>query len=294
MKGNTLITGVTGNLGRLVLNNLLEEYSSDQQLSILVRDINKATDFKNIGITVYVGDYNNYDSLVSAFKNIDNLYFVSGNDIVNRTKQHENVIGAAKEAGVKHVVYTSFIRENETETSPIARIAHSHLKTENWLKNSGIDYTILKHTIYADFIPMFLGENFLETGIAYLPAGEGKNSFVTRNDMAEVGAKILTSLEAHKNKEYNIVNENTISFRDIVSQISEITGKPIQYISPTQLEYIETLTKSGVPKDYIGMFTGFAEAFKQEEFIKTGTTIQSLIGRKPTSINEFLTQVYQK
>ena len=112
--------------------------------------------------------------------------------------------------------------------------------------------------------------------------------------MAEVGSKILTSIEDHKNKEYEINNENALSIRDIATQISEITKKPIQYISPTQQEYIETLTKAGVPIEYIGMFAGFAEAFKQEEFIKSGTTIESIIGRKPTTISEFLTQVYSK
>ena len=293
MKEKILITGATGNLGKLVLNNLLEELPASQ-LSILVRDVTKATEFKDKGVTVYNGDYNNYDSLILAFKNIDNIYFVSSSDISNRTKQHENVINAAKEAGIKHIVYTSFIRKNETETSPIAAVANAHLKTESWLKNSGMDYTILKHTIYADFLPIFLGENLLETGIAYLPAGEGKNTFVTRSDMAEVGSKILTSIEDHKNKEYEINNENALSIRDIATQISEITKKPIQYISPTQQEYIETLTKAGVPIEYIGMFAGFAEAFKQEEFIKSGTTIESIIGRKPTTISEFLTQVYSK
>ncbi|SFZ89954.1 NAD(P)H dehydrogenase (quinone) [Flaviramulus basaltis] len=293
MKGNILITGATGSLGKSVLNNLLKDFPSDK-LSVLVRDDNKTTEFKNKGVTTFVGDYDNYNSLVSAFKTIDSLYFVSGSDIANRTKQHENVINAAKEAGVKHIVYTSFVRENETQNSPIATVAEAHLKTEKWLKNSGIDYTILKHTIYMDFIPMFLGEQMLDTGVAYLPAGDGKNSFVTRNDMAEVGAKILTSLEDHKNKEYDIINENTIGFKDIASQISEITGKQIQYVSPSQKEYIETLTKAGVPQEYIGVFAGFSEAFKQEEFIKTGTTIKALIGRKPTNIKEFLTQAYSK
>jgi len=292
MKDTILITGATGNLGKLVLNNLLEELPSSQ-VSILVRDATKVTEFKDKGVTVYVGDYDNYESLISAFKTIDKLYFVSGSDIANRTKQHENVMKAAKEAGVKHVVYTSFVRKNDTETSPIAAVAEAHLKTEKWLKNSGMAYTILKHTIYMDFIPMFLGEHLLETGVAYLPAGEGKNSFVTRSDMAKVGAKVLLS-DAHKNKEYDLTNTTNVTMGEIVAQISEITGKPIQYVSPTQEAYIQKLLKAEVPEEYVYMFAVFAKAFKQEEFIKTGTTIESLTGEKPTTISEFLTQVYSK
>ena len=189
------------------------------------------------------------------------------------------------------MIYTSFIRENETENSPISFVSEAHLKTENWLKNSGMKYTILKHTIYADLIPMFLGEQLVETGVAYLPAGEGRNSFVTRNDMAKVGAKILTT-KGHVNKEYNITNEENISINEIVTEIAKITGKSIQYISPTQKEYIQTLTQAGVPSEFITMFSGFAEAFEQEEFIKTGTTIQTLTGKKPTSVKQFLKQTY--
>ena len=292
MDGNILITGATGNLGSLVLHNLLKEVPSNQ-LAVLIRNKEKATEFNDKGITTFLGDYDTYKSLVSAFKNIDSLYFVSGSDIENRTKQHKNVVNAAKEAGVKHIVYTSFVRENETDSSPIASVAEAHLKTENWLKSSGIDYTILKHTIYMDFIPMFLGENLVETGVAYLPAGEGKNSFVTRSDMAKVGAKALLS-DAHKNKEYNITNTTNATIGEIVSQIAAITKKTLQYISPTQEEYIQTLLKADVPEAYVYMFAGFAEAFKQEEFIKTGTTIEALTGEKPTTISEFLTEVYSK
>lgn len=285
-----LVTGATGSLGGAVVNFLLKR-TDVANISVLVRDEAKATDLKTKGVTLLEGDYNDYQSLVKAFKGIDKLYFVSSSDIENRNSQHKNVVDAAKEAGVKHVFYTSFVRKNETETSPIAMIADSHLKTEQWLEASGVNYTILKHTIYTDMIPIFLGDKLLETGVAYFPAGDGKVGFASRNDMAEVASVLLTT-ERHENKVYDITNAETVTFQDIAKYISQITDKDIQYVSPSADEYIETLTNAGVPAEYIHMFVGFAEAFKQNELDAVNNTIETLLGRKPETVAEYLEQVY--
>ena len=101
---------------------------------------------------------------------------------------------------MKHLIYTSFVRKNDTATSPIAMLAKSHIETEKFIKASGIPFTILKNSLYAEVLPMFLGEKVLETGV-YLPAGNGKAAFTTRLDMAEAGAAVLTG-NGHENKEY--------------------------------------------------------------------------------------------
>ncbi len=287
-----LVTGATGSLGGAVVNFLLKRTDA-ANISVLVRDEAKAADLKTKGVTLLEGDYNDYQSLVKAFKGIDKLYFVSSSDIENRNSQHKNVVDAVKEAGVKHVFYTSFVRKNETETSPIAMIADSHLKTEQWLEASGVDYTILKHTIYTDMIPIFLGDKLLETGVAYFPAGDGKVGFASRNDMAEVASVLLTT-EGHENKVYDITNAETVTFQDITNYISQITGKDIQYVLPNADEYIETLTNAGVPAGYIDMFAGFAEAFKQNELDAVNNTIETLLGRKPETVAEYLKGVYGK
>ena len=289
-----LITGATGNLGSITIDFLLEKTNSTS-IAAMVRDENtdKAIALKEKGIDIRVGNYHDYASLVSAFSGIDQLYFISSSDVETRTQQHENVVNAAKEAGVKHVVYTSFIRKNETESSPIAFVADSHIRTENSLKASGLNYTILKHSIYMDMLPLFLGDQLGETGIAYLPAGEGKIAFTLRKDMAEVASVILTST-GHENKTYEITNDVAVSMTEVASEISSIMGKTINYISPTQEEYIATLSGAGVPMEYVGMFAGFAEAFKQEEFSETNNLIETLIGRKPTRIQAYFKDIYSK
>ena len=142
-----LVTGATGPLGKAVVESLLKKTPASN-ITALVRDPAKSEALKEQGVDIRQGDYNNYDSLVKAFTGIDKLYFVSGNDIPNRSTQQANVVRAAKQAGVKHILYTSFQRKNETFSSPIALVAQSHLQTEKALKESGIPYTILKHTLY--------------------------------------------------------------------------------------------------------------------------------------------------
>lgn len=288
-----LVTGATGNLGGAVVEFLLNKINQDR-IAVLVREMEseKAVALKATGVELRSGDYNDYSSLVQAFRGIDKLYFVSGSDIAVRAKQHENVVKAAMEAGVKHVVYTSFERKNETETSPIAMVAEAHIKTEKWLLESGLAYTILRHNVYMDFIPMFSGDKVLESGVLYLPAGGGRAAFALRTDMAEVSAAILTA-EGHENKEYNISSDTAVSFGDIASILSELTGKKITYVSPSQQEYVKTLSDAGVPMEYVSIFAGFAEAIKQGEFDKEFDTIERFTGRKAVSVKEFLQQVYQ-
>lgn len=285
-----LVTGATGHYGKAAIDFLLKKGISANNITALVRDESKAEDLKNKGINLKVGDYDNYNSLVEAFENVDKLLLVSFTDISKREKQHQNAINAAKEAGVKHIVYTGFARKNETEASPLALLAKSHIETEKNIKAAGIPYTILDNNLYFDTIPMFAGERVLETGI-FFPAGDGKAAFALRNDMAEAAANILTS-EGHENRTYSFSNTENVSFQQIADILGELKGKDIQYISPDVKTYKDTLSKAGVPVEYAELLTGFGEAIQQGEFTSENTDLSKILGRKPLSLKEFLTQTY--
>jgi len=285
-----LVTGATGNLGAATIEALLNKGYAASKIAALVRDEAKAIDLKAKGINIRIGDYNNYDQLVAAFAGVDQLLLISGSDVINRGKHHENAVNAAKEAGVKHIYYTSFERNNDTETSPIYFLAKTHIDTENLIKTSGITYTIFRNNLYMEALPMFFGEQVLTTGI-FLPAGDTKSAFTYRKDMAEATANVLMS-EGHDNKAYNLSNTENWSIGDIAQEISAITGQTVNYVSPPQDIYIDTLTKAGVPAEYIGMFAGFAEAIKQGEFAAITTDLEHLLGRKPTTARQYFTMVY--
>lgn len=288
-----LVTGSTGNFGKATIDSLLKKGVPSNQIVALARDEEKSADLKSKGVALRIGDYDNYTSLVNAFRGIEKLLLVSGSDIFNRAAQHQNVIKAAKEAGVKHIVYTSFLGKNETDSSPLWPVAQSHLQTEEWLKESGMDYTIVKNTLYLDFVPAFLGEKVLETGVIYYPAGSGKVGAVLRSEMAEATSQILIGSN-HAGKTYRFTNQEAFSYQEVAQYLSEITGKTITYLSPTADEYTHTLAEHGVPQEIIGIFSSFAVAQAIGELNTISSDLEQLLGRKPTSVKAFLKQVYLK
>lgn len=285
-----LITGATGHFGKSIIDFLLKKGIPSTNIVALVRDEEKAGELKAKGITLKIGDYHNYGSLTAAFKGVDKLLLVSSSDVVNRTQQHQNVITAAKETGVKHILYTSTERKNETASSPIHFVSGSHIDTENLIKESGIPYTIFRNNLYLDMIPIFFGEHVLEKGV-FLPTGETKAAFAMRDDMAEATANVLTG-EGHENKEYAISNTENVSVQEIVKSLGEVVGKAVSYVSPTVASFVETMTKAGMPEKYMGMFAGFSEAIREGEFETAKTDLENLLGRKPVSAKEFLKGVY--
>ena len=285
-----LITGATGHFGKATIDSLLKKGVPANTIAALVRDEAKAADLKAKGIIIRKGDYNDYASLVKAFTGVDKLLLVSGNELAQRGEQQVSAVKAATEAGVKHILYTSFLRKDESAQSPIAFVSLSHLSTEAAIKASGIPYTILQNSLYADVLPMFMGEKVLQTGI-FFPAAEGRTSFATRADMAEATANILTS-EGHANKEYAIANTVNYSLQDAAAYLSELSGKEITFFSPSQEVYAETLTKAGVPAEYIGLFAGFSAAIAQGEFDATTADLEKLLGRKPTTLKDYFKATY--
>ena len=286
-----LVTGATGKLGSLVVNQLTAKENTSE-ISVLVRDLSKANALLDQGVNIIQGNYNDPDSLVKAFSGIDKLYFVSSSDIPNRFSQHENVVKAAVEAGVKHIVYTSAQRLSEDGSSPIALVADAHWKTDDLIKESGITYTLLKHGLYTDIIPMFIGDQVLETGTIYLPAGSGKSSFATRQNLAEAGAQVLTT-EGHENKIYEFGGTSAYSFEEVADFLSELSGKKISYVSPTIEEYSETLKGYGLGEEMIQGAATFSAAIAEGEFNFPSQDLAIVLGRELESVKSYLKSAYK-
>jgi NAD(P)H dehydrogenase (quinone) len=286
-----LITGATGKLGGAVVGELIEK-QGNRNISVLVRDLTKAGKLKEKGIQIVQGDYNDYNSLVRAFKGADKLYFVSGSDIVNRKTQHENIVKAAKEAKVGHIIYTSFQRKTDDETSPIAFVASAHILAEKLIKESGLTYSIMKHALYAESLPGFMGDQVLNTGVIFLPAGNGKTSFTSRSDMASAGVAVLTG-DGHENKTYEISVDKSYSMSDVAELLSDLSGKQIRYLSPDIQTFTAALTQAGVPPEGIKGMATFCTAIAQGEFDFPDKTLEKLIGRKPEGLKDFLKKAYK-
>jgi NAD(P)H dehydrogenase (quinone) len=285
-----LVTGATGHYGKATIESLLAKGIKPEEVVALVRDEAKADDLKTKGIGIRIGDYDNYESLTAAFSGIDKLLLVSGSDIMHRGRHHDNAIRAAKEAGIKHIIYTSFERKNEGDSSPIAFISSTHLSAEKALKESGMIYTILRNNLYADMLPIFLGDKVFENGV-FFPAGDTSAAFTLRGDMAEATANILLG-DGHENQEYYFSNPEELSFNDVAGILSELSGRTVGYQSPDSATYVSTLVGAGMPQDYAGVFSSFGEAIRQGEFSGVRSDLEKLLGRKPTPVREYLASVY--
>ncbi len=285
-----VVTGASGQYGKATLEFLLKKGVNPASLVGLVRSEAKGSALKELGIPEAIADYDDYGSLVRAFQGAGKLVLVSGSDINKRAKQHQNAIQAAQEAGVKHIIYTSLERKNETADSPLAFVAKSHLQTEELLKESGVAYTILRNNLYLDMLPMYLGEKVLEKGI-YLPAGKGKAGYALRSEMAEATAAVAAG-EGHDFKVYYFSNPENTSFDQIASLLGGLTGKDVSYSSPDPATYREALSGAGVPAEFIAVLSGFAEGIAAGELESPRSDLEILLGRKPTSVKAFLAGIY--
>lgn len=287
-----LVTGANGHLGRAIIDSLIKKGVSANNIIGLVREEAKAVDLIAKGIELRVGDYDWYTTLVKAFAGVEKLILVSGRDLTNRIEQHDNVITAAKEAGVNRLLYTSFFDGNEVKDSPFDFVSSSVKATDATIKGSGIAYTLFKDNLYSELLPAMFGQNVLKNGI-YLPAGEGKAAYVTRPDIAEAIANVAIQ-DGHLNREYNISNTENVSLAEVASILSEIAGTEIKYVSPSQADFIATMEKNGLPLQAIKIFAGISEAIKSGEFQSATTDLEMLLGKKPTTMKQFLKQTYFK
>ncbi|MCE7054281.1 SDR family oxidoreductase [Algoriphagus sp. AGSA1] len=289
-----LITGATGNFGSKAIDHLLNKGVPVSGIAALAREGENATALKEKGISVRIGDYSNIDSMISAFKGVDKLLLISSSDrgaVENRTKHHINAITAAKEANVNHLVYTSFVRKSGHEHSAIADFQNSHVESENFLKQSGMDYTILQNGIYQEMISAFVGDKVSETGTILFPAVEGKASWVLREELAEAAGNILIST-GHENKTYKLTNNTSVGFSEIAKYFSAELGKNVQYHSPDVEDFKTILQTAGVPEMYIGMFVMWGKAVAEGMMDLEDNTLESILGRKPTSVKVFISRIY--
>lgn len=289
-----LVTGATGQFGSKAIDHLLNKGVKPSEISALVRDTANAGHLKSKAIELRVGDYTDYDSLVEAFQGVEKLLLVSSNDrqaVENRTAQHINAIKAAKSAHVKHIVYTSFVRTASFDDSAIAAFQDSHVQTEAYLIASGLDYTILQNGIYLEMVPVFAGEKVGETGVILFPAADGKASYVLREELAEAAAEVLTT-HGHEKQTYSLTNSASVSFKEIAKAIADQLGKDVDYQSLAVETFEAKLKQFGVPDLYIGMFTMWATAQSQGAMDVVDDTLERFLGRKPTTMSQFIAQIY--
>ena len=270
------ITGATGQLGRLVVDKLKERVSKENLVG-LVRSPEKAADLE---IETREFDYTKSDSLSKALKGIDHLLLISGSEVGQRKTQHENVIKAAKQAGIKWIVYTSLLH---AETSSLS-LAIEHVATEDFLASSGIPHTILRNGWYTENYTVSL-PIAVKTGAVVGSAAEGRISSATREDYAEAAAVVLTS-EGHVGKVYELAGDSAYTLKDYAAEIASQTGKDIPYKHLPEQEYAVMLTASGLPEGLAQAIASWDVGVSKGDLFNEGKVLSGLIGRPTTSLSD--------
>jgi NAD(P)H dehydrogenase (quinone) len=286
--GKLLVTGATGHLGRLTLQRLLELVPAED-LAGLARDPSRAADLAEQGIDIRQGDYFHYPSLVNAFAGVERLLLVSAHAFTDRNAQHFNVIAAAKQAGVKHVIYTSIQRDDELGINQVG-VTDSDVFTEHALEASGLTYTILRNPIYLDQLGGYIGRDAYNTGVR-VPPGDGTTAPALERDLAAANAAVLTQ-DGHENKTYTLTGSEAASFRDIAAALSEIHGATVPYIPIALEEYIAGIENLGFPRHIAEFLAAWTEGVNHGAFSKNTTDLENLIGYRPTSYREFFKSIY--
>jgi NAD(P)H dehydrogenase (quinone) len=278
-----LITGATGHLGSAVIETLIKQMPA-QQISVLVRKEDKQIEMQTRGLQAYLGNYDDLNSLEKAMNGVDTVLLISSTDEGDRMQQHRNVVDTTKKIDVKNIAYTSrSLRDKDTLSN---QLMLEHFDTEDYIKQSGLNYVIFRNALYMDVLPIFVGKQVFETGI-FQPAGEGKIAFALRKEMGEAMANVL--LEPHtSNKIYNFTGNKEYSFYEIASILTELSGKDVKYMSVDIPAFAEMMKGKGLPELMIGKIIRFNTDIKNGQEAIVTSDLEVKLGRKPASLKEGL------
>ncbi|QIX60308.1 SDR family oxidoreductase [Hymenobacter sp. BT18] len=268
------ITTATGQLGRLVVEQLKSQVPTDQ-LVALVRTPAKATD---LGVAVREADYSRPETLAAALAGVDTLLLISSSEIGQRAAQHRNVIEAARQNGVKHIVYTSLLHADVSELS----LADEHRATEETLKSAGIPYTLLRNGWYTENYTNSIA-GALAGGAFIGSAQEGKISAAARADFAAAAVAVLTS-PGHEGKTYELAGDDSFTLAELAAEVSRQTGRDLPYRDLPRADYAAALAGFGLPEGLAQAIAGWDVAAAHGALFDESRQLSRLIGRPTTPL----------
>lgn len=270
-----LVTGATGNLGRLVIASLLERGADPQSIIAGARDVTKAAD---LGVRVARLDYTDPSSVAAALEGVDSVLLVSGSEVGQRVAQHQAVIDAAKAAGVTKFVYTS---APKATTSDLV-LAPEHKATEELIAASGLPSVILRNNWYTENYAADVARA-AETGVLASGAGDGRVASASRKDFAEAAAVVLLE-DGHIGQVYELGGDVAWGYTDLAGAITEVTGRDVEYQPLTADEQLAGLQAAGLDEGTAGFVVALDAGIAAGALADTDGTLARLIGRPTTPL----------
>ena len=274
------VTGATGQLGRLVVESLLERGVPADEIVALGRDLSKVRDLAERGVQVRHVDYDDPATLAPALSGTTRLLLVSASDPGRRVAQHRAVIEAAAEAGVAQLVYTSAPNADTASYS----IAEDHRDTETLLADSDVPTVVLRNGWYLEnYLPQL--PVYLEHGVVGA-AGDGRISAARRADLAEAAAVVLTT-DGHAGQTYSLGGA-AFTLTELAAEVARQSGRDVAYTDVPEAQLVEILVGAGVPAPFAAALADSDVGASRGELYLDPADLERLLGRRPTSYSEAL------
>lgn len=288
MSGTILITGASGHLGRIVLDQLLASGKVEPASVIAAsRDTAKLADYAAKGVTVRRIDFDDPASLPAAFAGAEKVLIISTDALGEpgkRLGQHTAAVQAAVKAGARHIFYTSMPQPDDSRVT----FAGDHLGTENAIKASGIPYTIFRNGWYMENLFMAL-PHALQSGQWYSTTGSGKMAHVAR---ADVGAAIAAGVlaEGGESRTFTLTGSVARTTEEIAAAASKATGRPLEVVQVNEEQLSAGLKGAGLPDFLIPTIVSFDTNTRDGKIAMVTGDVEALTGRKPRTLEDFLAE----
>jgi NAD(P)H dehydrogenase (quinone) len=278
------VTGATGQLGRLVIESLIERGTPAGDIVAIGRSVDKIADLEERGVQVRAADYGKPQQLAAALEGVDRLLLVSGSAVGQRVAQHRNVVNAAQAAGVQFIAYTSAPKADSTDLA----LAPEHKATEDLIRASGIPFAMLRNNWYTENYFQVL-EQAQYTGLVIASLGDGEIASASRQDYAE-GAAVVLAGEGHDGKIYELAGDTAWGYDDLTATLTELLGREVKYRRVSSKEHRKILTKAGVPMAQAAFVVTLDANTKNGALADASGELSALIGRPTTPLRDTLAQ----
>ena len=277
------ISNASGQLGRGTADLLLDRVAPGD-LVLVTRDPSQLSAYAERGADVRQGDFDDPDGLRESYRGVDTLLLISGADVGRRVAQHTAAIAAAKDAGVGRIAYTGIVNPTEANS---AAATPEHRGTEEALRASGLDWTMLRNGIYADLTAQGLTQS-IAAGQHVYNSGDGKTSYVSRADCAAAAAVVLSE-DGHANKAYDVTGPEALSGADLAALASELSGKPVEAVPVDDETYVGILVEHAGLPDWLAEFlASFGRAGREGQLSTVSNDVETLTGRPPQRFRDVL------
>lgn len=271
-----LVTGATGNIGSSIAKHL-ERLGSNFRL--LARDPNKLSGFPTADKVK--GDYGNLESLDRAFAGVSSAFIVSGYaEPGERAKLHRNAFQSAQRAGVRYLIYLSTLGASPDSRFPMSR---DHYESEQFLKATGTPYAILQDSFYSELaVQMFDDE-----GVMKGPGGQGKVSWVGREEIAEAAAKLLASNDRLLGT-FPMTGPSALGLDETAALLGSLKQRTLRYEDEPVAAAREWRSKLGVPRWEVDTWVGSYEAIAAGEFEAVDPALTTILGRLASDLETYV------